>query len=538
MADDPFEIMAVVGAGKADAVRKASSARSKRGRKKKARKKKKKKAHKRRPVRPIYDTKAKRYFVQDGKRRIYLNKNVNKSNISVVVKNILTRSRPKNTRTRRATKRPQRSSNARLAPNINIQPFYSIPSLSGSDAIIGLRSSTKAKAKEEKEEKETKKAKPELEELDFSNIINVPSPRSRVGFFSEVDKPRIEDIEVDEPSEIKYETNKDKSIRLAGDIVNIRQRTIPLKTAFERAIRRNQALSEEEKKEQIEKLTRRRNTDRIILEALESGIDVENILNMTLKKIPEGGKPTTGKFKKALNTVVDQVYPENTEGVDDELRSQKQLIEDELRSQKQQQLIEDVGETKLIEDDGKQQQLIRETDEELNRDERTGSGHKPEPGGLWSNQINRIMNNHPEFLGTICRNELPLLEKFLDKFCFIMNTCYSDEPGEHWTAWYCDRNQDASLEFYDSFGRRPSKAVIDQVVKHFNIRSTPHMIKLKINSVCHQEADSELCGYHCIRFLKRRLKGRSFPLATHFTDQIEKLCEEDALKLIKEFKLV
>jgi len=48
-----------------------------------------------------------------------------------------------------------------------------------------------------------------------------------------------------------------------------------------------------------------------------------------------------------------------------------------------------------------------------------------------------------------------------------------------------------------------------------------HMVKLKVNSIVEEPANSYLCGYYCIRFIEMRDMGISFKHATGFYNMNE-----------------
>ena len=154
-------------------------------------------------------------------------------------------------------------------------------------------------------------------------------------------------------------------------------------------------------------------------------------------------------------------------------------------------------------------------------EDQDGYGIPPEERkrALNTDQINLIMKEVPHFIGTVARDQisdLAPLVKDTDKFSFIYNTDPSNKPGAHWRAFHVDFLKDKSIEHYDSFGDPPADDITKQVKQIIHKAGIPFYLKYKTNRIPHQHADSALCGYHCIRFLKKRHRGGSFIDATHY----------------------
>ena len=77
--------------------------------------------------------------------------------------------------------------------------------------------------------------------------------------------------------------------------------------------------------------------------------------------------------------------------------------------------------------------------------------------------------------------------------CLVVNTDPAGEPGTHWLALYVDDN----IDFFDSFGQDPS-------LYSLTIPSARIVLNAPIQSL-----NSDLCGEHCILFLKHRAEGES-----------------------------
>lgn len=77
-------------------------------------------------------------------------------------------------------------------------------------------------------------------------------------------------------------------------------------------------------------------------------------------------------------------------------------------------------------------------------------------------------------------------------FCLVANTQSSTQPGEHWVAYLCDGK---SLEFFDSYGSRPSSMAMPSA-DVWNERSL-------------QSWNSDVCGQYCIYYLFKRAHNAS-----------------------------
>ncbi|HWY33610.1 MAG TPA: hypothetical protein VNX68_03120 [Nitrosopumilaceae archaeon] len=84
---------------------------------------------------------------------------------------------------------------------------------------------------------------------------------------------------------------------------------------------------------------------------------------------------------------------------------------------------------------------------------------------------------------------------------YIVNTDSSNEPGQHWVAFYCtEKNQ---LEAFDSFGQDPG--VYSEHIKEW--MGNDYLILSK-NIL--QSEDSTLCGNYCMYFILLRCHGFSY----------------------------
>lgn len=157
--------------------------------------------------------------------------------------------------------------------------------------------------------------------------------------------------------------------------------------------------------------------------------------------------------------------------------------------------------------------------------------------GLFSDQINYMMRNYVDkgYLGCISADHIDMLKPGKHKkFGFIMNLDPSTMSGSHWIGVYVDFTPESgSICYYDSFAEPPDGNFIEGIKKLLDNRFWK--MKLKYNSVLHQDNDSALCGFHAISFLVKMLEGKSFAEATGYstvdkTDVFESSVEELAEK--------
>ena len=81
---------------------------------------------------------------------------------------------------------------------------------------------------------------------------------------------------------------------------------------------------------------------------------------------------------------------------------------------------------------------------------------------------------------------------------------------------YVDLNK--AIEYYDSYGRDPSKAFMKQVKLMVSNLEPDTYLKFKINRVKQQREDSDTCGYHAMLFLMDRFKGKPFKQCTGWSE--------------------
>ena len=187
---------------------------------------------------------------------------------------------------------------------------------------------------------------------------------------------------------------------------------------------------------------------------------------------------------------------------------------------------------KSPEKEGKEEEEEEIDIEEL--EEKKGEGNV-EKDGLWDDQIEDYMKQFAKdgWKGVYSVNELNEIP-VSKKMSFIMNLSPDYKKGTHWVAVYIDAKKDMSVDYFDSFGRDPNeetlkgiKEIVDKI--HSNV-----YLKLKINKIVDQRANSSTCGYHAMNFLLNRYKGIPFKDCSGYSN-VEK-GEKDAHKLESKFK--
>ncbi len=151
---------------------------------------------------------------------------------------------------------------------------------------------------------------------------------------------------------------------------------------------------------------------------------------------------------------------------------------------------------------------------------------KEQEGGMYDDQIDRVMSHFKDYAGTIMRNEIKTLLPGIEprsRVAFIINTDTSDKPGQHWDAVYIDARDGPessnSLEWYDSFGRSMPPDIQQDCKLILKMLKPSTVLKLKENRVIAQSDNSSNCGFFCCRFLMDRFRGKSFAAATGYDDK-------------------
>jgi hypothetical protein len=152
--------------------------------------------------------------------------------------------------------------------------------------------------------------------------------------------------------------------------------------------------------------------------------------------------------------------------------------------------------------------------------------------GLNTSEINNIMKYHKNYVGCFPSNFNKYLPKKLPNPCgFVMNLDNDKKKGSHWVAVYIDK--DSSIEYYDSFGKEPSKDFMKRLNKLIS-KLKPHTyLKMKINKIKEQNVKSNNCGFFACKFLIDRFNNKPFKECSGYDDSVKG--EKDIKKLINKY---
>lgn len=147
---------------------------------------------------------------------------------------------------------------------------------------------------------------------------------------------------------------------------------------------------------------------------------------------------------------------------------------------------------------------------------------------LSETQINDLMSKYKKngYIGTFAADEWdrilndPLVHRKFETICWIMNTDPRNKPGAHWQAFLINLQNNKlggpSAEFFDSFGRQIPRQALVEFKKVIEKLEPKVMLKMKVNRVKLQRDDTGSCGAMCCKYLKDRLSGIPFKVATGF----------------------
>jgi hypothetical protein len=154
----------------------------------------------------------------------------------------------------------------------------------------------------------------------------------------------------------------------------------------------------------------------------------------------------------------------------------------------------------------------------LGKKKQEGKGNKS--GGLYSDQIDRIMKRYKDYFGAIPRDGimkyiLPYV-KPKRRLGFIMNLGKEGTKGYHWVAVFIDPVKYKSVEYYDSYGKPCPRDILKDLKIIVDYLKTDDLLKFKENLIKEQSATSVNCGFFATKFLIDRFKGISFDETTGF----------------------
>lgn len=186
------------------------------------------------------------------------------------------------------------------------------------------------------------------------------------------------------------------------------------------------------------------------------------------------------------------------------------------------------GQPQTEEDDEYSESVL--TDQSAN-----GRALKTANDGISNIDLDKIMKPYgSEWLGCYSCDEMDKLKdkiKPRSRGSAIINTSPSNSEGEHWVCTYWDVRDkpeaSQSIEFFDSYGDDPDPMIDEGIKRIAEKLDGGKYLKYKINSVKFQGEkkgtglDSGNCGYHCLRFLADRFRGRNFQEASGFDNSVK-----------------
>ena len=89
---------------------------------------------------------------------------------------------------------------------------------------------------------------------------------------------------------------------------------------------------------------------------------------------------------------------------------------------------------------------------------------------------------------------------------------------------------DQTVEYYDSFAEDIPKDSLVGLKDIVGRVSTPGLLKMKVNRIVDQDANSTNCGWFACKFIIDRFRGKKFKEVTKFDDSIKGEVEVEKLK--------
>ena len=120
---------------------------------------------------------------------------------------------------------------------------------------------------------------------------------------------------------------------------------------------------------------------------------------------------------------------------------------------------------------------------------------------------------------------------YKDRISFILNLDNSKSEGMHWLAVFIDPFFDQSLEYFDLFGKPPTKNFMKNIKKVIAAINPETYLKFKVNKVKQQRVTLDLCGYYAMYFTIQRYKDMPFDHITGFDKMIHLLVNKSEKKI-------
>jgi len=178
---------------------------------------------------------------------------------------------------------------------------------------------------------------------------------------------------------------------------------------------------------------------------------------------------------------------------------------------------------------------IKEGD--VSDDEIKGAGSSKDDG-LYDDELQTLASKKlkGQFVPIISSDEGSKLKSYYhsgDFFPFIVNTVPSRYDGSgkdggglgHWCAVVVDSRDDMpTIEFYDPLAENTMNKSLLKSVKEITKMMNPEvMFKFKENKISRQSKSTSTCGFHSLKFLDDRFRGKTFSEASGYDEFIERL---------------
>jgi hypothetical protein len=130
-----------------------------------------------------------------------------------------------------------------------------------------------------------------------------------------------------------------------------------------------------------------------------------------------------------------------------------------------------------------------------------------------------------QFKGVYAKDMLPT--HLFKNGGYIVNTQNSDQPGQHWCAFYFPRN--GIIEYFDPYG------IIPLHKEFLDFMDNKEFI---YNSVPIQNPRSEACGPYCVFYLCARINGFAFfDIIKHLIDNFSYLNDNFIHSFLRQFNI-
>ena len=111
-------------------------------------------------------------------------------------------------------------------------------------------------------------------------------------------------------------------------------------------------------------------------------------------------------------------------------------------------------------------------------------------------ELQEILEDEKGFRGVFTRDTLP--KRIRKHECGIVNLDTLGGKGTHWVCYF-NKSNEKCVEYFDSYGLAPPEELEKYL---FTSRK-----QITYNTTELQSRNSELCGYYCVYYIRRRNHG-------------------------------